>query len=436
MKNVLIVSYFYPPCNIVASERPKSFAENFKQHGLNTTVVTRHWDGNESGKAADFEQINTTPPKITELESYTLIQLPYFAKGRGLYRAFQRNRLLSRFISLIYTMFGNFSSQMNAEKAFYDYLRDYLKHNKVDYLMVISSPLNIVKLGHLLAEEFDFSLIVDFRDLWDNGLLATDYKPGLETKVKNFFYEFHLKRWLKNAALITSVSEPLLEQIRRISPNAETTVVMNGFENDLLEKRSKSSNRANPKFTFSVIGTLYPWQDLSVLIEGLNLFLKDKSLNEIQLNFIGTGVFQEVETLLETSLPQECTLITNRIPHAQAVQKAVESHVLFYAGWKGYRGIVSGKIFEYLGAGKNILIAPSDNDIIARIVSETDAGKVADSPQEFAQILNQWFNEWKTRGDLAYKGKLEKIKFYSRENQAGLFAKEMKKITKTETISA
>lgn len=435
MKNVLIVSYFYPPCNIVASERPKSFAENFKPHDLNTTVVTRHWDGDESGKAADFERINTTPPKITEHESYTLIQLPYFAKGRALYRAFERNRSLSRFISLIYTVFGNFSSQMNAEKAFYDYLRNYLKENKVDYLIVSSSPLNIVKLGHSLAEKFDFSLIVDFRDLWDNGLLAANYRPSLETKVKNFLYEFHLKRWLKNAALITSVSEPLLEQIRRISPNAETMVVMNGFEQKFTRAFCKSSGKTNPKFTFSVIGTLYPQQDLSVLIEGLNLFLKDKNLEEIQLNFIGTAAFPEVKALLKNNLPEECTLITSRIPREQAMQKTIESHVLFQGGWKGFRGIAASKIFEYLAAEKNILIAPSDNDIMEQIVSETSAGKVADSPGEFAQVLNCWFEEWKTNGEPVYQGNIEKINFYSRKNQAKLFAEKIRKMSKTKTFS-
>lgn len=426
MKNVLIVTYFFPPCNCVSAERTKSYAEHFKKYGLFPTVVTRHWAGDETGDSAEFARPNRNPPKITRNEAYTLIQLPYLVEKNQL---LQRITPVRRFVNLINTATGNFSSQEDTQKAFYEYLNVYLKENPFDYLMVVSAPLNIIKLGQRLAKKYDLTLIADFIDVWDNGLLSADYKPNWDTRLRNFFYELYLRRWLKSASLITSVSGGMTEQIERICPEAKTMVVMNGFEKESEELHLKSSDNVNPKFTFSVMGALYPQQDLSIMIEGLQLFLKDKNLAEIQLNFIGTAAFKQVKLFLEDNLPKECTSVTARIPFEQARQKTRESHVLFYAGWKGYKGLPSAKIYSYLGAGRNILIAPSDKDLLAEIISETEAGKITDSPAEFAQILNQWFHEWKTTGNLTYRGKPEKIEFYSWENQAKLFAEEIRKIS-------
>ncbi len=294
MKKILIISYYFPPANYIAANRPKSFVENFEKHGLSPIIVTRHWDGDENG-SEDLERINTSPVEITEYESYTSIKLPYFASRLSRFcQSFHQISLFKRLLHLTYVMVGILSIHQDAKGCFYDYLRGYLKKNKVDFLMVTSPPLNIVKLGHLLSKEFQIPLIVDFRDLWDNKLLNAERKSNLDDKVKNFFYEFYFKKWLKNASLITCVSESLVEHIKRLHSDVRTLVVTNGFEKELFNKLSNSSNQANSKFTFSTVGTLYPEQDISVLIEGLNLFLRDKDLKKIQLNFIDTTSIQEV----------------------------------------------------------------------------------------------------------------------------------------------
>ena len=122
--------------------------------------------------------------------------------------------------------------------------------------------------------------------------------------------------------------------------------------------------------------------------------------------------------LIENNLPAEITKVTDRVPRYQAIRKTLESHVLFHGGWRGFRGMASGKIYEYLGAGRNILIAPNDYDVIEQIIKDTGTGKFADTPAEFAKVLNDWFEEWKTTGKLAFAGKPEKIKNYTREKQA------------------
>ena len=86
-------------------------------------------------------------------------------------------------------------------------------------------------------------------------------------------------------------------------------------------------------------------------------------------------------------------------------------------GWKGWKGIYSGKIFEYLGAKKNILIAPNDGDVLEKLINYTNSGKLANTPQEMTAILSNWYSQWK-RHEIEYHGIDKRINEFTRESQA------------------
>jgi hypothetical protein len=53
---------------------------------------------------------------------------------------------------------------------------------------------------------------------------------------------------------------------------------------------------------------------------------------------------------------------------------------------------------------------------------------VADSGEEFAEIMNGWYAEWRRNGRLQWHGDMSRIMTYSRENQARLLAEAILKI--------
>jgi hypothetical protein len=413
MKRILVLSYYFPPSNNIGALRAKSFAQYFPGSGLSPIVISRHWRGGE--KIWDDYLTDDTRP-ITEgrEDRYTLIQLPYdgrkykFGKRLGPfgYRGFLLGSALT----------GVFQPDADAFATFYETARAQIMRQRFDYLFVTSPPFNIVKLGYKLSKEFNIPLIVDLRDLWSNKLLSIDNSVhSFRDKVLHALLEAYAKKWLNEAKLISVVSPQMAIEVKRLLPSAKTIVVTNGFEGSLF---ASDKTAKNSKFTFSAVGTLYPQQDLSIMIDGLGQFLSGKNLEKIQLNFIGTGVIAEMSQRIKDALPEKCTRVTERLPHCQAVQAMVESDVLFYAGWKGYRGVTSGKIFEYLASGRNILIAPGDKDVIDALLRETGAGKTAHSTSEFVQIMNEWYEEWQSLGTLNYQGITKKIARYSRDKQA------------------
>lgn len=428
MKKILIASYYFPPCNIISAQRAQSFADNFNKHGLYPVVVTRHWNGDENSTTG-YESENLKPHAITENENYTLIQLPYQEQLNSFYhRLFLKSHAGKLALYLSLYSIGTINPKCNAYDSFYDYLSGYLEKNPVDYILATAFPMNTIKLGSFLAEKFDKPFIADFRDLWDNSLLAENYQQSFASRIQNFFYESYLRKWLKVAKLITSVSEPVSDEVKRLAPHAKSVIVTNGFEADLFDDARNRYNPPPDKFVFSVIGTLEAKLDLSVMLDGLKLFLTDKDVSQIRLNFIGAAAVPEVREVIESQLPAESVSVTSRIERSEAIKKMLESHVLFHAGWRGFRGMASGKIYEYLGAGRNILIAPNDHDVMERIVSETVAGKLADSAEQFAEIMDGWFAEWKANGKIEYHGDNEKIQIFTRENQAEKLALEILKL--------
>ena len=59
MKRVLVICYYFPPCNGAPAWRPYSWAKNFHLHGIRPTILSRHWSGEEN-TWEDFIKENNT----------------------------------------------------------------------------------------------------------------------------------------------------------------------------------------------------------------------------------------------------------------------------------------------------------------------------------------------------------------------------------------
>lgn len=321
---------------------------------------------------------------------------------------------------------GRFSIEIDATSAYKKFLKDYLKENKFDAIVASGPPNNLIRLGYKLSKKHKIPFIADFRDLWDNDELKKDYKPGFSQRLKNRITKAYLRKWINQAGIITTVSEPLVEKIKTITSN-KVVEIKNGYEEELFPY--KTILPPADIFTISIIGTLYTKQDLSILLNGLKKFTDLVDITTIRLNFIGATAIESVSSDIAAILPEKCLFISDRVPRKDAIEYTLRSHVLLYAGWKTYKGIYSGKIFDYLGAHRNILLAPGDDDVLDRIIEQTHAGKIANSVDEFFVVLKNWHDEWIDLRTLAYNGNSQLIQQYTRKNQALIMASYINSLT-------
>ena len=421
MKKVLLITYYFDPGNAVATPRIMSWANEFHQHGIELTVVTRHFNGDE-WHWLDFIKETSEPVKVVMNERYNVHYLPYLTGKPALVN---KNKLYSKFYHLKAFLKGHFNTEINAYAAFGNYCRKILRENPQDLILVSAPPHNLVRLASELGKEFDLPFVVDFRDIWNN-LLTGKVQMNMRSRISNYIEEKYIGKWLKEASLVTTVSQALVEQIKRIF-DGNCMELTNDYEMKLFNQVSKI-NPPSDRFVFASIGTIYPVQNISIMIEGLKLFynqLQDKKNFEVK--FIGLGAVESVAHQVASELESLKPLVTQKLSRKQVLRHYQDSHVLFIPAWSNHKGIYSTKIFEYIGSGRRILVAPGDNDVIDNLVRKSGRGYIANDAREFASSLREVYELWQN-GNYKVEQPAEWEQFYSREKQAELLAMEILKI--------
>ena len=67
---------------------------------------------------------------------------------------------------------------------------------------------------------------------------------------------------------------------------------------------------------------------------------------------------------------------------------------LLHLAHGGQKGIMTGKIFEYLGARRPILFILGDNDCEDALLKEIQAGVICRNTEEAAAQLLRWYRQW------------------------------------------
>src|SRR5688572_17600612 len=338
MKKVLILTYYFPPYTGIEGNRAASWLTDFKKYGLEPIVVTRQWPEGGQKNWSDYIQEFGTEPIVEKNENATIIRLPH--RHKSLYKKYKA-RFLSPIIYWGYKFFGELHIETDAYYSFNRFLQIYLTKESVDLILVSSPPLNIVKLGNALSEEFKISLMVDFRDSYNNNLLNVNPTFSFKEKVENLLLKRYVSKWLQKASLITGVSEPVL---KLVDPENKVPhqVVLNGFEEQIFQQLRFGKIIKTDRFTITILGNLYIQQDIDFMIKGFNDFLSRAPQYDVVIQFIGLAGQTDVVKKIETNLPPSSYLITDRLLRMEALEYLDQTNILYYLGWRGYKGIYSG----------------------------------------------------------------------------------------------
>jgi hypothetical protein len=170
MQRILIISYFFPPCNLTASQRVYSWANLLKEKGYAPTVITRNWDI-PIKSSEDVLKSTGKKNKYECNECYESIYVPYKASLRDrIYIKLAGSKLqgLSKIFTLIELFFENYSTRFIAHRNIYLEARKFLKKNPdVTKVIISANPFNLFFFGFLLKKEFNIEWIADYRDDWN-----------------------------------------------------------------------------------------------------------------------------------------------------------------------------------------------------------------------------------------------------------------------------
>jgi len=423
MKRILVISYFFPPCNLTASNRPYSWAKYFNDFGYRPTIITRNWNV-EIKTQNDLHKAVGNATEIFAFDTYDLISIPFKPTLRD--RLFTKNNagafsvFARKFLTVYELLFQNIFMFATPYKMLYNEAKNELSKKKYEAILVTANPFVLFKFGHLLAKKFKLKWFADYRDDWSTSEITNQWY-GDYPFLKNIAQAVEgrsEKKWLSNAACFFSVSEFYVSKISDFI-NKKGYVIYNGFIAEDFLKYMNIEPYGN--FTVCFNGTLTDIQPIEIFLEGYKkLIVQYKHKTNLQVAFIGTGFNANQENRLKKLMEgfEQNISITKRLTRQEAILIQAKSQLMLLVAFSGVKGAPSSKIFDYLGLQKTVLLCPSDNDIKEKILLEYRNGFICNTADAVVTQLTPIINDFVNGDTKQYlKPNIEAINNYSRQNQ-------------------
>ena len=415
-KHLVIIAQKFPPHSHVGGRRPYFFSKYLTELGYKVSVIT----GNYPIKENMIWETDLSFLKIIKLDSETLTAKKKDFKN-FLYYFLENSRysILNRIAWKIGELF--LPLDFNDRLDFNEYkLSESL--GKIDYIIASGAPWSIFEYGTRLKSVSNAKLILDYRDPW----CAVNKDVYLESLNNKGFGSFFIKKkqlslerkYLELSSAVTTVSSSISLNCKKILDRNNVHTIYNGF--DQLEKTNNNINILNNYFNITYIGQLRKEQNIGLLIEALRevLIRRPELETKIKINLIGSLISpSSLIKLITKSSIKSIFNITNFIPKKEALSFLSSAQLLLQLSYKNKKGIVSSKIFQYINSGKPILLVSNNEDIMEKIIRETNTGEICKTPEKIADFILNSFTKWENNQTLERKVNKEKLAFYSFKNQ-------------------
>jgi glycosyltransferase involved in cell wall biosynthesis len=385
---ILIVSYYFPPLNAGACQRPYSWAKYWSRAGHQVSVLTvaRKLRGPDFAPAP-FDGFEVIP--VTTVNLYQGLRDLAIGGGRGrkppvgkrtaLSAAQLPGRWLNRWLMHTGVFFYRLPSLIDlwimpaASWA--------ARNGRWDLVISSFGPYANHLVAWQLKRRFpETTWIADFRDLWTAGhpyygqYPFTILEKRLEQKV------------IADADMITTVSQPLAVVLDREYPGKDIRVVENGFEPDDL-----SGIPQQPIFPpdgmvrLIYTGSLYRGKrDPSPLFQAIANVDRGPErnlLDSLEVVFAGLDP-ADLQRLIEEYGVGKWVRYAGYVDRARALAMQRDAHALIFLDWDDPQvdGIITGKLFEYLFSGTAVWVVGNTGDTAAkRLVREFNSGLILDN---------------------------------------------------------
>ncbi|WP_158841516.1 glycosyltransferase family 4 protein [Polaribacter sp. L3A8] len=387
---VLIITYYWPPAGGSGVQRWLKFVKYLQEFGVEPVVYTVD---NANYPKEDATLINEVPNNIEILKQPILEPTDVlFWKKHKKQKSGISNVSNGGVLSFIRGNFFIPDPKVFWVKISVKYLQKYLDVNKIDTIISTGPPHSMHLIAQKLHQKNNIKWLADFRDPWSDLYYNKDFKQLSFAKNRNKRLEESV---LKNADCVLTVSNSLKEEFAKKASRVE--VITNGFDDEVLTSKTTV---LDDKFTISYIGLLPKQSNPKRLFKVLQQLCIGNSAfkNDLQLNFIG-DISEEVKQEIKSNNLKENTNFVGYVSHDVAInyQQKAQVLLLLIPNVKKSKGILTGKLFEYLTAKRPILaIGPEDGDL-SEILKDTNAGVVIDfdNEEKLSSEIEKLYHQYK-----------------------------------------
>ncbi len=429
MKKVLILSYFFPPCNLTAAQRSQSWANYLSTYGYRPIVITRRWDE----KISHLSDVSKSTPNEVKHEvhkNYEVFYLPYHSNLRDkIYVKHKESKFnsirktLTLFELLLQPFFDFIIPYNNIGK----FALSYLKQNQdVKKMVVTGNPFNLFKFAFTLNKATGIKWIADYRDAWTTSEINLINK-GLLHKFINYLETYFEKKWVRTSSLVTASSQPIANHVS-VLVKKEGHALYNGFVAE--DFNGITVNGKFEEFTITYVGTLYDGQKIEIFCEAFKKLIDEVPSASVKFILPGLNFYKAQQQRVERVMKgyEKHYSCTERMERDKILAIEKQSHLLLHVAWGAHSGIIASKIYEYIASGTFILVTPTDNGAIEEIVQKSKCGVCTRTVDETFIFLKQEYESYlqgKFRtNDVTGQNTLQ----FSRQKQVGRLAELLDKI--------
>ena len=378
-KKILIITYYWPPAGGPGVQRWLKFAKYLPEFGWKPIIYTPE---NPSYPLLDESLMKDVPDDLEIVR--TKIWEPYqlaekLNKSNKKFKAGQfdvgNNQSWKSKLSI--WVRGNFfipDARVFWVNPSTKFLEQYLKINNIETIVTSGPPHSMHLIGLNLKRKFpNLKWIADFRDPWTEISYYKHLKLTNRSDKKHRQLESEV---FKNADITLATSYTDAENFRKNGANA--FCITNGFDETDSNPQTLQPSNSPTQFTLSYIGVLEQLRNPENLWKALDNLVKTNSdfAENFNLKFVGRIDDKILEVIEKSSLKDHIQNL-GYVSHDKAVDEMAKSSLLLITNFPNdsSKGIIPGKIFEYLATGKQIIsFGPNEADV-AKILDETKAGK-------------------------------------------------------------
>jgi glycosyltransferase involved in cell wall biosynthesis len=417
MRRVLLITHVYPPTPLVGALRPHGLAKYLPSYGCEAIVLTpriaeRKSQGIRIIETDDRDALQDLKAKFglnPQLGLHDQFRLPLSSTPNTKLLHTKAIDWLKRWLEYPDSAKGWIPFALEA-------IADLAKREQVDAILTTSPPEACHMIGAQAKRLLRRPWIADFRDLWTQNLAQQNHGSyRLLVRLE--------KRTLETADALVTVSVPWATRLRERYMAKPVYTISNGFDPDDFRRRPQ---RLTDCFSITYAGKLYEGKrDPSVLLEVVAELIREQVLSKpnLRVRFYG-----EVEPWIPPLIAQygleRVVELCGVVGRDEVLQREMESQILLLLGWSDLKeiGQHTGKLFEYLGAGRPILAVGGSRGVLTEVLDETKSGIHALSKQQLRDCLITMYQEFRRDGQVRYCPDPRAVKQYSHDQMARRFA--------------
>ncbi|MBT8298205.1 MAG: glycosyltransferase family 4 protein [Maribacter sp.] len=412
MKKVLIITYYWPPAGGPGVQRWLKFVKYLPDFDITPIVYAPE---NPSYPIVDASFDSDIPKEVTIYkypvkEPYWLAKLISRKHAKRISSGIIKAKNQSFIEKTMLWVRGNFfipDARIHWVKPSVKFLSEIIEKEKIETIITTGPPHSVHLIGYHLQKKGKFKWIADFRDPWT----SIGYHKALKLSRKAKQKHKELERLVLTTADHLVVTSPTTKKEFQEISKMPIALITNGYDSDYKGDRTRTE-----EFTFSHIGSLLSERNPTVLWDVLAQLRKEHESFRQYFKLRLAGVVSEdvLKSINESGL-ENCTELLGYVSHERALQLQQESQVLLLVEIDSpeTKGILPGKLYEYMAAKRPILAIGPKNWDASQIITETNTGVTFDytSNTDLKNVILNWFAAYQ-KGNL--KSNCKGVEKYSR----------------------